>query len=87
MLGQGLPGQLVTALTLAQYAYFARTTHGAASAERGKDYIEAALSTPLPARQVLFRHLLPNALPPLIVVATVQVAIRSPSRQRCRSSV
>jgi peptide/nickel transport system permease protein len=73
MLGQGLM-QLVTALTLAQYAYFARTTHGAASAERGKDYIEAALSTPLPARQVLFRHLLPNALPPLIVVATVQVA-------------
>lgn len=73
MLGQGLP-QLVMALALAQYAYFARTTHGAASAERGKDYIEAVLSTPLPARQVLFRHLLPNALPPLIVVATVQVA-------------
>ena len=73
MLGQGL-SQLVMALALAQYAYFARTTHGAASAERGKDYIEAVLSTPLPARQVLFRHLLPNALPPLIVVATVQVA-------------
>jgi peptide/nickel transport system permease protein len=73
LLGQGLP-QLVTALVAAQYAYFARTTHGAASAERRKDYIEAALSTPLPARQVLFRHLLPNALPPLIVVATVQVA-------------
>jgi len=73
MLGQGLP-QLVAALVAAQYAYFARTTHGAASAERRKDYIEAALSTPIPARQVLFRHLLPNALPPLIVVATVQVA-------------
>ncbi|WP_394788690.1 ABC transporter permease [Rhodoferax sp.] len=73
LLGQGL-GQLVVALALAQYAYFARTTHGAASAERGKDYIEAALSTPLPAMQVLLRHLLPNALPPLLVVATVQVA-------------
>ena len=73
LLGQGLP-QLVAALALAQYAYFARTTHGAASAERNKDYIEAALSTPLPAMRVLFRHLLPNALPPLIVVATVQVA-------------
>lgn len=73
LLGQGLP-QLVVALVAAQYAYFARTTHGAASAERRKDYIEAALSTPLPARKVLFRHLLPNALPPLIVVATVQVA-------------
>ncbi len=73
LLGQGL-GQLVTALVAAQYAYFARTTHGAASAERRKDYIEAALSTPLPAHRVLFRHLLPNSLPPLIVVATVQVA-------------
>ena len=73
LLGQGLM-QLVAALVAAQYAYFARTTHGAASAERRKDYIEAALSTPLPARHVLFRHLLPNALPPLIVVATVQVA-------------
>jgi peptide/nickel transport system permease protein len=73
MLGQGLM-QLVAALVAAQYAYFARTAHGAASAERRKDYIEAALSTPLPARHVLFRHLLPNALPPIIVVATVQVA-------------
>jgi peptide/nickel transport system permease protein len=73
LLGQGLP-QLVAALVTAQYAYFARTTHGAASAERRKDYIEAALSTPVPATRVLFRHLLPNALPPVIVVATVQVA-------------
>jgi peptide/nickel transport system permease protein len=73
MLGQGLM-QLVAALVTAQYAYFARTTHGAASAERRKDYIEAAMSTPLPAYRVLFKHLLPNALPPLIVVATVQVA-------------
>lgn len=73
MLGQG-KAQLVTALVAAQYAYFARTAHGAASAERGKDYVEAALSTPLPARQVIWRHILPNSLPPLIVVATVQVA-------------
>ena len=50
LLGQGLP-QLVAALVAAQYAYFARTAHGAASAERRKDYIEAALSTPLPARR------------------------------------
>lgn len=73
MLGQG-KAQLIAALVAAQYAYFARTAHGAASAERGKDYVEAALSTPLPARQVIWRHILPNCLPPLIVVATVQVA-------------
>ncbi|WP_407706299.1 ABC transporter permease [Sulfitobacter faviae] len=73
MLGQGI-GQIILALVVAQYAYFARTTHGAAKVERGKDYIEAARSTPLPTRRVLFKHLLPNVLPPLIVVATVQVA-------------
>ncbi len=72
-LGQGIP-QLIAALVAAQYAYFARTAYGAAKAERGKDYIEAALSTPLSARRVVLRHMLPNILPPLIVVATVQVA-------------
>lgn len=73
LLGQGKM-QLISALAAAQYAYFARTAHGAASAERGKDYVEAAMSTPLPARRVVLRHILPNCLPPLIVVATVQVA-------------
>ena len=73
LLGQGKL-QLIAALAAAQYAYFARTAHGAASAERGKDYVEAALSTPLPAHRVIWRHILPNSLPPLIVVATVQVA-------------
>ncbi len=73
LLGQG-KWQLITALVTAQYAYFARTAHGAASTERAKDYVEAALSTPLKASRVIFRHILPNCLPPLIVVATVQVA-------------
>ncbi|KFC72870.1 Peptide/nickel transport system permease [Bosea sp. LC85] len=73
VLGQG-KFQLIAALAAAQYAYFARTAHGAAAAERGKDYVEAAFSTPLPARRVVWRHILPNCLPPLIVVATVQVA-------------
>ena len=73
ILGQG-KWQIIAALVAAQYAYFARTAHGAAVAERAKEYIEAALSTPLSARTVVFRHVLPNCLPPLIVVATVQVA-------------
>ncbi|MCQ4160390.1 ABC transporter permease [Roseomonas sp. GC11] len=73
LLGQGR-GPLIAALVAAQYAYFARTAHGAAVAERQKDYVEAALSTPLPARLVVWRHILPNCLPPLLVVATVQVA-------------
>ena len=73
MLGQG-KGPLITALVAAQYAYFARTAHSAASTERAKDYVAAALSTPLAAARVVLRHILPNSLPPLIVVATIQVA-------------
>ncbi|MFK7944242.1 MAG: ABC transporter permease [Paracoccaceae bacterium] len=73
LLGQG-KAQLIGALVAAQYAYFARTAYGAAKAERGKDYIEAAVATPLQTRLVILRHLLPNCTPPLIVVATVQIA-------------
>jgi len=73
ILGQGKV-QLITALVASQYAYFARTAYGAATAERRKDYIEAALATPLSGKRVAFFHLLPNCLPPLIVVATVQIA-------------
>ena len=73
VMGQGKV-QLIIALAAAQYAYFARTAHGAAVSERGKEYVEAARSTPLSSFRVLFRHILPNCLPPLIVVATVQVA-------------
>lgn len=73
LLGQG-KAQLVSALVAAQYAYFARTAYGSAKSERGKDYIEAAVATPLAGRLVVLRHLLPNCTPPLIVVATVQIA-------------
>ena len=73
LLGQGKV-QLISALVTAQYAYFARTAYGAAKAEKGKDYIEAAVATPLGRRLVILKHLLPNCTPPLIVVATVQIA-------------
>jgi peptide/nickel transport system permease protein len=73
VLGQG-KSQLIIALVAAQYAYFARTAYGAATAERQKDYVEAASATPLPSWRVVLRHILPNCLPPLIVVGTVQVA-------------
>lgn len=72
-LGQG-QGQVIIALVAAQYAYFARTVHGATLGERKKEYIEAASAVPLTTRVVMFGHLLPNVLPPLIVVATVQIA-------------
>jgi len=73
VLGQGVD-KIVIALITVQWAYYARTVRGAALVERNKEYVEAAACLVLSAPRILFRHLLPNCLPPLIVVATVQVA-------------
>jgi len=72
-LGQGVD-KIIIALITVQWAYYARTVRGAALVERNKEYIEAATCLALPTSRILFRHLLPNVLPPLIVIATVQVA-------------
>jgi peptide/nickel transport system permease protein len=73
VLGQGT-GKVIAALVTIQWAYYARTVRGAALVERRKEYVEAARCLALPPLRIVFRHLLPNCLPPLIVVATVQVA-------------
>jgi peptide/nickel transport system permease protein len=73
VLGPGLD-KIVVALVAVQWAYYARTVRSSALVERRKEYIEAAACLALPPARVLFRHLLPNCLPPLIVVATVQIA-------------
>ena len=73
LLGQGI-GKTIFALITVQWAYYARTVRSTALIERRKEYIEAALCLALPPARIVFRHLLPNCLPPLIVVATVQVA-------------
>jgi peptide/nickel transport system permease protein len=72
-LGKGVD-KVILALILVQWAYFARTVRGAALVEIRKDYIMAARCAALPQWRILFRHLLPNVLPPVLVIATVQVA-------------
>ena len=73
VLGQGVD-KIIIALVAVQWAYYARTVRSAALVERQKEYVEAAKVLALGEARVVFRHLLPNCLPPLIVVATVQVA-------------
>jgi len=73
VLGQGLD-KIIVALVAVQWAYYARTARAAALVEIGKDYIAAATSLAVSHARILFRHLLPNCLPPLIVLASVQVA-------------
>ena len=67
-------GNIVIALVAVQWAYYARTARSAALVERRKEYIEAALGLGLSAPRILFRHLLPNCLPPVIVIAALQIA-------------
>jgi peptide/nickel transport system permease protein len=73
VLGKGVD-KIIIALVCVQWAYYARTARSAALVERGKEYIEAARGLGLGRARVMLKHLLPNALPPLIVVGTVQVA-------------
>ncbi|WP_439671561.1 ABC-type dipeptide transport system, membrane component [Cupriavidus necator] len=73
VLGQGVDKTLL-ALVIVQWAYFARTVRGAAQVERRKEYVEAALGQGLPALRVMFRHILPNCMAPLVVTGTLQIA-------------
>jgi peptide/nickel transport system permease protein len=73
ILGKGVD-KIIVALVIAQWAYYARTVRASALVERRKEYIEAATCLALSHRRIVFRHLLPNVLPPLIVVGTLQTA-------------
>ncbi len=73
VLGQGV-GKVIFALTLVQWAHFARTVRSAALVEKQKDYVEAAITLGISTPRILLRHLLPNCLPPVIVVGMLQVA-------------
>ena len=73
VLGKGVMN-VVLALVIVEWAYYARTVRASAMVERRREYIEAAACLALPPWRILFRHLLPNCLPPLIVVGTQQVA-------------
>lgn len=73
VLGTGLD-KVIVALIAVQWAYYARTVRSAALIEKNREYIEAARSLGLSSRRILLRHLLPNCVPPLIVVATMNIA-------------
>ena len=73
VLGKGVD-KVIIALVIVQWAYFARAARGAALVERAKEYVEAAQCMALSSPRILLRHMLPNCLPPLIVIATIDLA-------------
>ena len=73
VLGQGVD-KIVIALVAVQWAYFARTVRSSALVERRREYVDAVRCLGLSHSRIMFGHLMPNCMSPLIVVATVQVA-------------
>ena len=73
VLGKGVD-KIILALVIVQWANYARVVRATALVERNKEYVEASRCLALSDTSVVFRHILPNCMPPLIVVGTVQVA-------------
>jgi peptide/nickel transport system permease protein len=64
---------LVLALTLTEWVRYARTVRGLTLVERHKEYVQAARLVGVPRWRLLRRHVLPNVLGPVLVLATIQV--------------
>lgn len=73
LFGQGAD-KIILALVLTQWAYYTRAVRGNALVEMRRNYIAAAQTLALSRSRIMFRHLLPNCLSSLIVVATLRVA-------------
>lgn len=71
--GPGL-GKIIVALVAVKWAYYARSARSIALVERRKEYIEAATCLGLSTPRIIFKHLLPNCLTPLLAVTALQVA-------------
>lgn len=73
ILGKGI-ANVMLALILVEWTVYARSARAGALAEIRKEYIEAAQGLGLSRGRIIIRHLLPNCLPPVIVVGTQQIA-------------
>ncbi len=73
ILGTGLTNAMI-AVGIAAIPFYARVTHSVVLVEKGKPYFEAGPAVAAGHLRMIFRHLLPNVIPPLIVVATLGVS-------------
>ncbi|WP_305837200.1 ABC transporter permease [Photobacterium leiognathi] len=65
---------LVVIIGIAEWPQYARTVRASVLAEKKKEYVEAAKVMGFRAPRIMFRHILPNCLSPILVISTVQVA-------------
>lgn len=66
---------LVVAIGLSSWVQYARTVRGSVMVEKNKDYVAAAQLIGLPAPKIMLRHVLPNTMGPILVIATINLAL------------
>jgi peptide/nickel transport system permease protein len=66
---------LILAIGLSGWVRFARTVRGSTLVERGKEYVMAARVIGIPPVTIMLRHVLPNVLGPVLVIATIDLAV------------
>ncbi|MHC8733563.1 ABC transporter permease [Arenicellales bacterium IMCC56312] len=66
---------LIIAIGLSEWVPFARTVRGTTMVEKEKEYVKAARLIGLSGRQIMLRHILPNVLSPVLVIATITLAL------------
>jgi peptide/nickel transport system permease protein len=67
-------GVLIVSISLTGWVQYARTVRGSTLVERNKEYVQAARVTGVAPLRIMTRHVLPNVLGPVLVLATIQVA-------------
>ncbi len=67
-------GVLILSISLTGWVQYARTVRGSTLVERGKEYVQAARVTGVSSARIMRRHVLPNVMGPVLVLATIQVA-------------
>ena len=68
-------GVLVVAIGLSFWVQYARTVRGSVMVEKNRDYVAAAQLIGLPAPTIMLRHVLPNTMGPILVIATINLAL------------
>jgi peptide/nickel transport system permease protein len=66
---------LILAIGLSDWVQFARVVRGATLVEKGKEYVEAARLIGRNPAAIMVRHILPNVLSPVLVIATISLAL------------
>lgn len=65
---------LVIIIGISEWPQYARTIRSSALSEKKKEYVEAAKVMGFKPVRIMFRHILPNCLSPILVISTVQIA-------------